>query len=312
MAKLGQYCGEKEANMRNALKLLTAASLLALAACSQEEPAADSPSADMAEAPAESLAASADRAAEPEAAGELAALSDRPAIPISLPKIAYAFNYGFRLAGKEIAPLQQKHADLCEAKGPYVCQIVSLSHSGEEDEEVTGELQMQVASDKARAFGFELAGAAAAVDAEQVSATIDGEDLSKQIVDTEAALRSREALRDRLLEVLKTRNGKVAELVEAERSVAQVNGEIDQAKSWLTEMKGRVAYSRITVSYQSDSAGSFLTPIRNAYGTLGAILGNLLAVLLVISAVVGPLALAIFGIRYGARRIQRRYGSTEA
>lgn len=282
---------------------------LTLAACSAEE---DSGAGEALMEDAGAPAASDRVVGEAAAAGELATLPERPAIPVSLPKIAYAFTYGFRLAGDAIAPLQQKHADLCEAKGPYVCQIVSLSHSGKEDEEVRGELTMQVASDKARAFGFELAGAAAAADAEQVSATIKGEDLSKQIVDTEASLRSREALRDRLLEVLETRRGKVSELVEAERNVAQVNTEIDQARSWLAEMKGRVAYSRITVSYESSEGGSFISPIRNAFGALGAILGNVIAVLLMIGAVVVPLILAGLGVREIARRLRPRTDAPDA
>jgi hypothetical protein len=289
--------------MRRSFLLITVSlGILALSACSEAEQSAGEGSAEVAAeaGPPESITALADPAAET-GRGEMADLPSRPAIPVSLPKIAYAFDYGFRLASDGIAPLQEKHADLCEAKGPYVCQIVSLSQTGE-DEDIRGELTMQVASDKARAFGFELAGAAAAVDAEQVSATIEGEDLSKQIVDTEAGLRSREVLRDRLVEVLETRRGKVAELVEAERSVAQVNGEIDQARSWLTEMKGRVTYSRITVRYESAEAGAFLTPVCNAFGALGAILGNVLAVLLVIGAVVGPIGLTILGIQWGMRR----------
>ena len=62
-------------------------------------------------------------------------------------------------------------------------------------------------------------GAADQAGAESFKADIRGEDLSKSIVDTEAGVRSRMALRDRLMEVLETRRGTVAQLVEAERSV---------------------------------------------------------------------------------------------
>ena len=285
--------------------ILAGVTALALAACSE---AGDNKSAGETESPpALDLAAPAADAAP---TGELAALGDRASIPVSLPKMAYVFDYGFRLPGKDIAALEQKHADMCEAMGPYNCQIVSLSTTGEEDEEITGKLELAVVSDKARAFGGKLADSAKSAGGEQISATIEGEDLSKQMVDTDARLKTRVALRDRLLEVLKTRKGTVAELVEAERGVAQVNEEIDQAKSWLQEMKGRVSFSRVVVDYQSagPAAGSFLAPVRGAVGSLGSIFGVLAAIAILMIAVGGPIGLIVWGYR----RLRRRWTPAEA
>jgi hypothetical protein len=218
--------------------------------------------------------------------------------------MAYVFDYGFRLAGKAIAPLQQQHADMCEAQGPYSCRIVSMTRTGDEEDEIRGELQLAVASDKARGFGALLSAAAAQADAEEFRANIAGEDLSKSIVDTEARLRSREALRDRLMEVLRTRRGKVEELVEAERQVAAVNEEIDQARSWLREQQGRVAFSRMTLSYESATpGGSFLKPVEGAFGSLGTIFGNLAAIAIVLGALAAPVLAGVFGIRALRRRL---------
>jgi hypothetical protein len=298
--------------MRNSLKLLAPISLIVLAACSEagEESAGETayqtaahPEAAVAPADAaeETVADAAVESAPSESSGFT--LPDRAEIPVTLPKMAYVFDYGFRLAGEAIAPLQQQHADMCEAQGPYACRIISLSRTGEEDDEIRGELQLAVASDKARGFGALLSAAAEAADAEAVRANIQGEDLSKSIVDTEARLRSRIALRDRLMEVLRTRRGKVEELVEAERQVAAVNEEIDQAQSWLKEQQGRVAFSRMTLSYESATpGGSFLKPVEGAIGSLGPIFGMLFAFLIVVGAVVGPVVLAVLGIRRFGRR----------
>ena len=280
---------------------MTCAGALALAACS--EAGDEAASYETAEADSAMAEAVADSAAEP-AIGTLASLDSRPDIPATLPKIAYVFDYAFRLPGDDIAALQQRHADLCEAQGPYTCRILSMSHSGEEGEYASGALNLAVASDKARAFGGKLAEAAESAGGEQVAATIEGEDLSKAMVDTEAHLRTRVVLRDRLLEVLQTRRGTVAELVEAERGVARVNEEIDQARSWLAEMKGRVAFSRVEIAYKSSApaAGAFLEPIRGAVGSLGTIFGTMVAVLIVLGAIGGPLVLGALG----ARRLRRR------
>jgi hypothetical protein len=301
--------------MRNSLKLLAPISLLTLAACSE---ATDSSSTtdEMSAPAAEEAGVNAAAASRAGAAPADTLVSEIPGagdIPVTLPKMAYLFDYGFRLAGEAIAPLQQQHADMCEAQGPYACRIISLSRTGEEADEIHGELQLAVASDKARGFGALLSAAAESADAEAFRANIQGEDLSKSIVDTEARLRSRIALRDRLMQVLETRKGKVEELVEAERQVAAVNEEIDQARSWLKEQQGRVAFSRMTLTYESAApGGSFFKPVKGALGSLGSIFGTIFAFLIVIGAIVGPLVLAVLGIRYMGRRMNRGVSAAEA
>jgi hypothetical protein len=314
MAELWRHCGKKEAVMRNSLKLLAPISLIVLAACSEASEESAGEADYQTAAQPEAAVAPAEAAEEPvaDAAVEAApggssgfALPDRPDIPVTLPKMAYVFDYGFRLAGEGIAPLQQQHADMCEAQGPYTCRIISLSRTGEEEDEISGELQLAVASDKARGFGALLSAAAATADAEAFRANIQGEDLSKSIVDTEARVRSRIALRDRLMEVLRTRQGKVEELVEAERQVAAVNEEIDQAQSWLKEQQGRVAFSRMTLTYESATpGGSFLRPVEGALGSLGGIFGTLAAVLIVLGSLAVPVLAGVFGIRALRRRMR--------
>ncbi len=294
--------------MRKALIWLTPISVLTLAACSAEESSGTTDAALSTAAPPEAsvdAAASAEMVTDSIAPPPVVALPTGGAIPVSIPKLTYAFDYGFRLAGAQIAPLQQQHADMCEAQGPYVCRIVSLTRSGEEADEIAGELKLAVASDKARGFGALLAASAEAAEADTFRANIQGEDLSKSIVDTEARLRSRVALRDRLMEVLETRRGKVEELVEAERQVAAVNEEIDQAKSWLTEQQGRVAFSTMTLTYESATpGGSFLRPVETALGSLGAIFGVLASVLIVLGALAVPVLAGVWALRAVRRRFR--------
>jgi hypothetical protein len=235
-------------------------------------------------------------------------ISTPPAeIPVGIPQIAYLFSYGFRVPGAKIAALQQRHADLCESKGPLLCRIIAMEQTDGDGADPGGTLLLAVASGEARAFGKQLTTLAESSDGEQVSAGISGEDLSKRIVDTEARLRARTLLRDRLMEVLATRRGTVTELVEAERGVAQVNEEIDQARSWLAEMKNRVAYSRLDITYESSlppSGGGFMQPVRGAVGSLGTLFGTLLAVLIVL----GSLALPAMAAWLGLRALWRRSG----
>ncbi|VVT19644.1 conserved exported hypothetical protein [Erythrobacter sp. EC-HK427] len=233
-------------------------------------------------------------------APDTAALETRPDIPITLPRMAYTYDYGFQLDAAEIAPLQERHADMCEAAGPYVCQIVSQSHSGNvEDGYASGRLELAVVADQAREFGGRLGAAATTVGGEQVTAGITGEDLTGNMVDTEARLRSRIALRDRMMEVLRTRQGSVEEIVEAERQVARINEEIDQARAWLEEMRGRVAFTRVNIDYSTASApaSSFLDPVTSALASIGGILGYLLAAFIVLASIAVPVGGAIWGVK---------------
>lgn len=282
--------------MRKSL-ILAGCAALALGACSEAEGPASKTLA------AEGVAESAS-AVSADAANETTALPDLGAIPVSLPQLAYIYDYRWAMPSAEIGALQRRHASLCEQQGPAICQIIGMTKSGEDEGEVTGRLEMAVASRQARAFGALLEDEAQDAGAEQVAAEIASEELSKQLVDTEARLRARTQLRDRLQEVLRTRKGTVEQLVEAERSVAAVNEEIDQSRSWLKEMEGRVAYSRVTVHYETGTpvTSDFLGPVTGALGSLGSIFGYLVAFLILIGAVALPLGAIIWSARALSRR----------
>jgi Domain of unknown function (DUF4349) len=295
-------------------KIAVLALLMAAQGCSKSADEAASPRMTSVDIKEEAAAvAPADASAKVETGG--GAHSPTPAaIPVSMPKIAYVYDYGYRIAADEISGLQRKHADLCEKQGPQVCRILEMRQSGGEGDYGTGSLNLAVAAPRARSFGGELGKAADSAGGSEVSSAISGEDLSKQIVDTEARLRARSLLRDRLMEVLATRKGTVAELVEAERGVAQVNEEIDQARSWLAEMQGRVDFSRFNIAYASGtpSGGGFVAPIREALGNVGSILGMLIAILIVAATVLVPLGLIGFGIRSVWPRFRRKRQVAEA
>ena len=298
--------------MRQALSksfLAIGVAALALTGCSQQDP--DSiDQIEASEAVSSGAKASMD-GAEAEAMSDTIIARGGPQgvgttpIAANLPKLAYAYGFEYSLPAQDMSGLMRRHANICEQQGPTSCQILGMDLSGEIDERNRrGTLQLAVATRHARAVGALLEDEANDADAEQLSANISTDELSKQLVDTQARIETRTALRDRLVQVLKTRKGSVQELVEAERSVAQVNEEIDQAKSWLDEMQARVAFSKIDIRYQSaDATGSdFLDPVKGAFGSLGSILGMMVAALILILAV----ALPIGGIFYAIKRLARR------
>lgn len=241
------------------------------------------------------------------AAREAAAKSGAQTSPeqnATVPKIAYAYSFGFSISAKSMPVLQRKHAQLCEAMGPQSCRVMQMSQSGNEGDYASGELELEVAASQVKAFGNELGKAAESTGGKQISNAVSGEDLSKQIVDTQARLQARQLLRSRLMELLASHNGSVAELIEAERGVADVNEEIDEEQRLLKELNGRVEFSRVSINYQSGaSAGyGFTAPIAAAFRNLGSILGTVIAGLIVISISLVPIVLFVIAWRWAWRR----------
>ncbi len=227
-------------------------------------------------------------------------------IAVSVPRIAYTYSYEYRLAADRIASVQNQQANLCEKQGAAVCRVIDMKQDTGDGDYASGSMTLAVAAPRARAFGAQLAAIVSGAQGQPISSSIAGEDLSKAIVDTTARLKARTVLRDRLMDILATRKGTVAELVEAERGVAKVNEEIDQAQSWLAQMNGRVDYSTLNLSYVSQGAArsGFLTPIREAVGSLGTILGTLVAIFILIAAVGIPVGLVIWALRLAVIRLR--------
>ncbi|MGC4252278.1 MAG: DUF4349 domain-containing protein [Sphingobium sp.] len=244
-----------------------------------------------------------DTPAAPSAPGKTA---DAGAVPVSIPQIAYAYDYNFRLPGDRVVKVQEAHMALCDRLGPARCHILDMQRAAGEYGYQAAELKLEVEASHARAFGAQLEQAVTSAGGAQSDSSIKAEDLSKKIVDTEARLRSKELLAARLTELLQSRKGTVAELVEAERSVAAVQEEIDQARSWLTEMRGRVAMSRIDIHYSSEGGGRFMEPLRRSFSDLGEMAGASLATLIQI------IVLALPWLAFGALLlfIRRRFGGT--
>lgn len=211
------------------------------------------------------------------------AKSDTPLkVPISIPKLAYAYALTYLLPGDKIAATQDAHRDLCEEMGPARCQLLALERGIGNEQSSNASLKLRVASSEARRFQILLEHNVTQAGGRTENAKIATDEVSKQIVDTEARIRQRELLVARLTETLRTRNGKVPDLVAAERSVTQAQEELDQARGWLSELRGRVAMSEFDIRYGA------IAPSATTEG-VGAQLGE---------AVQGSGAVFLIGLRF--------------
>lgn len=215
-------------------------------------------------------------------------------------QIAYSYAFGFSIEQESIPTLQAAHTNLCDSMGPR-CRVLRMSQAGTDGFDGYGELRLQVEAGQAREFGDALRKPAEELGGEQASFLVDGEDLGETIIDTEAKLRSRVILRDKLTSILRSNRGSVDELVKAERAVAEVNEEIDANRSKLADLRGRIRFSAITIEYNpylGQTSTGFAQPVWVALTSIGSTLGMTISLLIYLVTALVPVTALILGLRW--------------
>lgn len=188
-------------------------------------------------------------------------------LKVTLPQLAYHYSLSFLLPEARLVEMQEAHRALCDRLGPARCQLLSLTRDDAEGHAGSAVLKLRVASADANYFTGEAARQVTAIGGRALNTNVAGDDVSKDLTDTSARIHQRELLVARLTETLRTRKGTVPELMEAERSVAAAQEELDKARAWQRELQGRVAMAEVEIHYQPLAAPA-------SGGSVGAALGE--------------------------------------
>lgn len=183
--------------------------------------------------------------------------------------IAYSYAMSLELPASQVIAARDAHIRACSVAGPAQCQLLNSSSNVMGEEQVSAGLQLRGTPAWLEGFRATVAADATRLDGRVIGSSISSEDLTRQIVDTEATLRAQTKLRDRLGELLAKHQGKLADLLEVERELARVQGEIDARTSELNVMRTRIAMSDLSISYQSRGV---LISDRTADPTVAALL----------------------------------------
>jgi len=275
---------------------LCALAALSLAACQKKAetgpPAA--PAADATAPAAEATDSAADLTAAPKASHATRTASAQTPLPnLSIPQLAYAYKYALAAPPKDVRRLMSKHEQVCWAAGPAVCQVTGSNVSENGPDQVSATLTLRAQPAWLRTFRAGLEDDTKAVGGRMVTADTSSDDLSRSIVDGEATLRAKTALRDRLQEALRTRPGKISDVFDLEQQLSQVQGEIDAGRSELAMMKTRVATSELRIDYRSEGVlapSGVFQPVGQAAADVVGIFVAVLAFLIRAGAVIVPLA----------------------
>ena len=145
-----------------------------------------------------------------------------------------------------------------------------------------------------------------------------GEDVSDQHVDLAARLHNARETEQRLLEILRTRTGKVSDILEVEEQVSSTREQIEQMEAQLANLDKRVSYASIKLQMGED----YKAPAENrgvALRLRNAIVGGYrdavdsLLALAVFLLSAGPMLLLWAGLLFfPARALWKRRGALRA
>ena len=193
-----------------------------------------------------------------------------PAAPVQPANtIAYAYFYGLELPSDRVAEVRSHHEAACVEAGPRVCQLLGSETQSYGDDQSSATLRLRATPAWLTGFRAGLAADADKAGGRIAQSRTDAEDLSRSLTDTEARLRALETLRDRLQQLLATRSGPLEQLLQTERELARVQGELDATRSALAMLRDRVAMSQLTITYESESrfaSNSVFSPVADALG----------------------------------------------
>jgi hypothetical protein len=222
--------------------------------------------------------------------------TSQPSGPMPVLYLAYTYALGLEIPSERLTAVMDRHVEACQTAGPRLCQLVNSNRTGDPQSYMEGYVSLRAAPNWLNTFKAGIAQEADDAGGRVVSENTTSEDLTRQIVDTEARLRAQTALRDRLQELLRARPGRLADLLEVERELARVQAEIDSVQSALAVMRTRVSMSELTLSYRSAprSVGSdTFEPLRQAFANfLGIIVGGFAAIITIIAALI-PFAIVL-------------------
>ena len=284
---------------------LRIAALCAIALASCNKPAGGPPQG----APSDTAAAS---AAASDASAPQAKTASNPTAeaPLATPMLAYVYAWGLEVpAGQSAGPGGQAPGRVRRRRPERLPGHRQQHPRGRAATACQGDLSLRATAPWVAQFKTALSADVQASGGRLATTEVTSDDLTRQVVDTEAAVRAKTALRDRLQTTLETRPGKIDDLVDLETKLADVQGDLDATQSELVAMRERVAMSEVKISYNSTgvfAAEGVWTPVADAaHQVVGAFAGSL-AFLVMAVGVLAPWAIALGFVAVLGLMVSRR------
>jgi len=210
--------------------------------------------------------------------------------------IAYSHSLGMSLPRGGVNPMMDAHTEACRAAGTATCIVINSNVYSQEEDYASGNLSIRATPDWIESFMGIVEGDAEKAGGDITQRSTRAEDLTRQIIDTGARLDAQKTLRGRLLGLLERRDGELGELLQIERELARVTGDIESIEAQLKTLRLRVSMSSLDISYQTKVpafSGSRENPLGQAFGDFFYNLSSAIAAVITAFAVGLPWILLI-------------------
>jgi len=290
--------------MRKAL-MLASAGLIVLAGCSpasdkaEMAPAETAPAADAAsEAPSDAFSTAQDSAAP----ARMVAPRPAPLAPVA--QIAYAYSYALSLPQDRGAEMMSRHELACVSAGPGYCQVIS-AQADWTAREPGGRLELRGQPEWINRFRSGLA-----LDAQNAGGRLDeaatnGEDVTRDIDTAATGAQTTASLADRIRQLQARSGGTMAQRLEIERDLADLQQQYDAQQIERRALNDRVRSARLTLDYRQGGVMASDSPTRPVARALGDAFGlsmGMLAILITVGSVLLPIAVIGGAVWWAVRR----------
>jgi hypothetical protein len=180
--------------------------------------------------------------------------------------LAYEHSVHIELDGKLLPTRLREIESACAAGKPAECTVLEVGMRSRKDV-YSGRIKMRIAPQ-----GVDSTIEAASQGGKLTSRSTEAEDLAQPIADTQQQLALMTTHRDRLVEIMKSKDLKIEQLITVSKELATVQTQIDALGTQQAQLRRRVDTDLLTIdltppdgAYQSQE-----TPIRDALGVFGS------------------------------------------
>ena len=165
--------------------------------------------------------------------------------------IAYSHSIGLRLPKGGVDAMMQTHVNACKSAGTDTCIVINSNIYNANDDYVSGNVSLRASPDWIDTFLGAVDEATETAGGEITSRSTSAEDLTRSIIDTGSRLDAQKTLQKRLEGLLARRDGELGDLLQIERELARVTGDIESIQAQLKALRLRVAMSSLDINYET-------------------------------------------------------------
>jgi type II secretory pathway pseudopilin PulG len=173
-----------------------------------------------------------------------------------------------------VADLTETEAEIATLLKQFSGYVADSSINGREGEQLSGHWQVRIPVEHFNPFLDALSKLGVAESRRQTA-----QDVTEEFVDLEARIANKKKLEERIAELLKDSSGEIKDVIEVERELARVRGEIEQMEGRLRFLTNRTELTTVTITareeqdYVPPQAPTLVNRINRAWsGSLSALL----------------------------------------